>query len=55
MDEPMTVKQLMEELKQMDEWAEVHIERYDKIGSTRYELHTFENRADPDEFILYFR
>jgi hypothetical protein len=55
MDEPMTVKQLMEELKQMDKWAEVHIERYDKIGSTRYELHTFEIFPLFNEFILYFR
>ena len=56
MDEPMTVKQLIEELQLIDDpYAEVHIERWDKVGSTRYELRTFEHLEDPNEFILYFR
>ncbi len=58
MDEPMTVKQLIEELLTVlidDPYAEVHIEREDKVGSTRYEIHSFEHLEDPNEFILYFR
>jgi hypothetical protein len=52
----MTVKQLIEELQLIDDPnAEVCIESWDKVGSTRYEFHTFEHLEDPDEFILYFR
>jgi len=52
----MTVTQLIEELQLIDDpHAEVCIEREDKVGSTRYEIHTFEHLEDPDEFILYFR
>ena len=51
----MTVKQLIEELQLIDDPnAEVYIEREDKIGTTRYEIRTFEHLEDPDEFILYF-
>ena len=52
----MTVKQLIEELQLIDDPnAEVHIESWNKVGSTRYEFYTFEYLDDPDEFILYFR
>ena len=52
----MTVKQLIEELQLIDDpYAEVHIEQQDKVGTTRYEIGSFEHLEDPDEFILYFR